>query len=234
MAIKFKVDSVDGLDESVASMYSKHEDGSYYLDVEGAVSKDKLDEFRSNNIKLLKQLESFKDVDVDKYNDLLQKQIEMDKKKMIPVTKVDEMVLERVKTMQDDFEKDRTKLQEENGLLNRQLESLLIDSTVRREATSTKALDTAVEDILLRAKSVFKVVDGVAVPHDSKGEVVYGKNGKDPMSVNEWLTGLTKSAPHLFQASQGTGSRSRVNSFGSNDPSKMSSVEKIKAGLESR
>jgi hypothetical protein len=75
------------------------------------------------------------------------------------------------------------------------------------------------------------VVDGVAVPHDSTGNVIYGKDGDSPMSVKEWIKGLKMSAGHLFIQSQGAG-MAGANGKGRVDTSKMSSLQKIQHSLE--
>ena len=38
-------------------------------------------------------------------------------------------------------------------------------------------------------------------------DVVFGEGTSDPMSVKEWVKGLTESAPHLFNPSTGGGSK---------------------------
>jgi DNA repair ATPase RecN len=56
MTLKFEVDTIEGLDELIAAEYSKDDaSGKYFLNVDGAVHKRKLDEFRENNVKLLKE-----------------------------------------------------------------------------------------------------------------------------------------------------------------------------------
>ena len=57
MVLKFVLDSLEDLEDNVKALYSKHTDGKFYLDVEGAVSKSKVDEFRDNNVSLKQQIE---------------------------------------------------------------------------------------------------------------------------------------------------------------------------------
>ena len=56
-SLKFMLENVDDLEDPVKGLYSKHTDGNFYLDVDGAVAKGKVDEFRDNNISLKQQLE---------------------------------------------------------------------------------------------------------------------------------------------------------------------------------
>ena len=64
----------------------------------------------------------------------------------------------------------------------------------------------AVEDVLLRARQVFKVVEGKAVAFDGDRQL-FGPTG-DPLTVPEYISGkLAEAAPHLFEQSQGGGAR---------------------------
>jgi hypothetical protein len=231
MSLKFVVDSVDGLSADVAGLYTKNNDGKYYLEVDGAVSKTKLDEFRENNVKLLKDLEKYKDIDPAKYGDLLKLQAKADEKKLIDAGEIDKVVEQRVNQMRDTMSTEITTLKQANDVAKRQLESLLIDSSVRDAAIKSGVQPLAVDDVLLRAKTTFQVKDGAAVPVDSKGGIIFGKDGSTPMSVADWTASLKKSAPHLFQGSSGGGaSGSSGGKLG--DTSKLSAVQKISAGLE--
>ncbi len=87
------------------------------------------------------------------------------------------------------------------------------------------------EDVLLRAKTVFQIKDGVATPLDANGQVVYGKDGSTPMSVVDWTNGLKKQAPHLFLGSTGAGAAGSGAAGGQNTAN-MSSLQKINAGLD--
>ena len=63
----------------------------------------------------------------------------------------------------------------------------------------------AAEDIILRARGTFKLSeDGEAIATDRDGEVVYGKDGKTPLSPLEWAESLRESAPHLWPRASGT------------------------------
>jgi hypothetical protein len=44
---------------------------------------------------------------------------------------------------------------------------------------------------------------------DSEGNVIMGKDGVTPLSVNEWVTSLRESAPHLFKSASGTNATSQ-------------------------
>lgn len=231
MSLKFVVDSVDGLSEDMAALYSKNADGKFYLEVEGAVAKTKLDEFRENNVRLLKDLEKFKNVDPAKYADLLKLQEKANEQKLIDAGEIDKVVEQRVGQMRTTYETEVTRLKDANSVAHRQLESLLIDSAVRDSAMKSGVYPSAVDDVLLRAKTTFQIKDGAPVPKDSAGNVIYSKDGSTPMSISDWTMGLKKQAPHLFQGSQGggAGGSGRLSVETTN---KMSPNQKITAGLE--
>lgn len=233
MPLKFAVDSLDGLDESIQGLYTE-QDGKFYLDVDGAVSTDKVSEFRNKNIELLQQLDKFKGVDLDKYQDALSKIQEQEKKKVISMDKVDGIVDERVQTMKDEYESQLKTINDQNTVLNSQLETLVIDSAVRAAATKHKVLGTAVDDVILRAKSTFKMKDGEAMPYDAKGNVIYGKDGQTPLTIDSWVKGLGKTANHLFEPSQGGGipPGGNGNLPAGMNPENMSPMQKIQAGLQ--
>ena len=233
--LKFIVDTLEGVDQSVASLYEKQEDGKFRLNVEGAVPREKLDEFRNTNIELLKKVDAFKGVDVKKYSELLALEKRVTDKELVDAGKVDEVVQGRISQMKTEHEGVVGQLNEQLGIANRQLESLLIDSAVRVKALESGVLPTAVDDVMLRAKTAFKIVDGRAVPH-SDGKVVYGKDGVNPMSVEEWIGSLAKNAPHLFGSTQGGGaSGSRTGGGGRPGAGqKLTSTQKIAAGLSGR
>lgn len=240
MALKFMLENLDGLDDAIKNLYSKHQDGKFYLDVDGAVSKNKVDEFRDNNITLKQEIEELTDkygkIDLEKYQELLDKAALDDGKKRIGMDKVDEIVAERTAAMKDEHANQLNALTEANTGLNGQLNGLLIDGTVRNSAMEAKVRAAALEDVVLRAKQTFKVVDGKAVAHDGDGKVIYGKNGTDPLSTSEWLAGLKTSAEHLFEPSTGGGAGGgdqRPTGDQNQDKSTMSPLQKISAGMSS-
>ena len=81
----------------------------------------------------------------------------------------------------------------------------MIDASVRDSATQQGVAATAMDDVILRAKSVFQLKDGKATPFDTEGGVIYGSGSSEPMTVSQWVKGLTGSAPHLFTPSSGAG-----------------------------
>lgn len=231
MALKYIVDTLDGLDASVASLYEQA-DGKFRLNVEGVAPREKLDEFRNKNIDLMRQLDTFKGVDLTKYQNLLGLEKKLTDKELIDAGKVDEVVQSRIASMKTEHEQIVNQLNTQLSDSNKQLESLLIDSAVRMQALNQKVIPSAIDDVMLRARMSFKIVEGKAVPH-ADGKPVYGKDGVNPMSVEEWISGLAKNAPHLFEGSQGGGARGSQGRGGPN-AANMTATQKIAAGFNSK
>lgn len=208
MKLKYRVKSLTEVPEAFQSLYIE-KDGEFVLEVDGAVSKEKLDEFRDTNIALKRERDDlnskFSDIDVDKYRELSDKAQKERDKKLIDAGKVDELVNERVNAMKADFDKQLLSLNGEKGKLTTQLEGLVIDNAIRDAATKSGVRATAVDDVLLRGRMLFKLQDGKALPMDGD-KPIFGKSG-EPMDINEWVGTLTEKAPHLFEASTGAGGK---------------------------
>ena len=59
MALKFRYKTKEEIPSEHSNLYAERE-GAFVLDVEGAVDKSKLDEFRSSNVALLKERDDLK------------------------------------------------------------------------------------------------------------------------------------------------------------------------------
>lgn len=232
MKLKATLKTLDGVDEAIAALYEKGDDGNYHLSVDGMVSKDKLDEFRNKNIELLKDMEKFKDVDPTKYKSLMEEHRKIQEKEWIEAGEIDKVVNQRISTMREEFQTKEADYVKSISTMNTRLESLLIDNEVRSAATKSGIRPSAVDDVLLRAKTIYSIKDGVAVPSDSKGQVIYGKDGVTPMAINEWVDSLKKSADHLFTPSNGGGAPG--SSTGGNNGVPLTATQKIAAGLAAR
>lgn len=231
MSLKHQIAKLDEVAEPLRQFYVQ-EGNSFFLQVEGMVAKAKVDEFRESNINLTNKLKTFTDVGAtpEEYTRLkgLEKTMGQPDKAL-----VDAAVEARTKAMKEEHTTALNTLTTENKTMKGQLEVLVIDNAVRAAASKVGALPVAVDDIVLRAKSVFRYENGQAIPYDSKNAQIYGPDGSTPMNPEQWVTGLKKTAAHLFPGSQGGGGNGG-GPRGGKDPSKMSSQEKIKAGLEER
>lgn len=229
MGLKYQITKLDDVPENVRSMY-RPEGSVFVLDVDGAVPKDRLDEFRNNNIQLQQQLDKLKDIDPVKYRELTVIQQKLEEKELLDKGEVDKVVNLRVDQMRTEMQ---TTIDTQGAQLTAaqaQLNKLLVDNVVKSAALKHGVLAEAVDDVVLRAKSIYSVKDGVPTPTNEKGEVIYSKDGKTPMPVEEWLTDLKKTARHLFAGSTGGGAGGGHRT-GTTDLSSMTPAQKINLGL---
>ena len=230
MPLKYLIKDLMEVAEGHRPLYIKRDDGMYILDVDGAVDKNKLNEFRDTNVELMKKLDQFKDLDPTKYAELMETQRKVREKQLIDAGKVDEVIAERVRVMKEEHQKAMDKLADQLKVSNRQLETLLIDNTVKTVAVQHGVLPTAMDDIVLRAKTVFSIQDGQPVMKDEKGQIVYGEDGVSPMSIDSWAKKLKTAAPHLFAGFNGSGAPGARGGTGQQQQH-MSPTDKIAAGL---
>ena len=80
------------------------------------------------------------------------------------------------------------------------------DQGVGAAATKRGLRATAMPDITSRARSVFRLVNGVPTAFEADGQTVrYGRDGVTPMTLEEWVDTQVSDAPHLFESNAGGG-----------------------------
>jgi hypothetical protein len=73
-------------------------------------------------------------------------------------------------------------------------------------ATKMGLRPSAIPDLTLRARTVFRMVDGKASAFDADGRTpLYGADGLTPLTLDEWVAKLVVEAAHLFEPSAGGG-----------------------------
>ena len=213
---------------------TKEQETVTYSEEEFKGVNSKLKEFRDNNVKLIKDMETlaskFEGIDVDAYQDMLSKQEAMKTKKLIDAGKIDELLDEKTKSMREVHNKELSKTNEVNQSLQDQLAKLVIDNAVRDSALKAGVVDTGMDDILLRSKSIFSLKDGKAVPTDAQGNTIFGHGTSEPMSVNEWVKAQMDVAPHLFKSSSGSGSAHGTRPNGTATQN-LTSMQKLEQGF---
>lgn len=155
------------------------------------------------------KLKSFDGVDVDKMK-IMMGAFENDQDlKDIADGKHEDVIKRRMEKEKSEYTAKVTGLTDENealtgtvGSLTQKVTDLMINSSVVSEFVKEKGLEGALPDVVLRAKSIFKVEGEDVIARDEKGEIITGAKG--PMTITEWVTGLKKTAPHLFPGSSGS------------------------------
>lgn len=208
--MKATISSLSEIQETLRSEYEP-KDGKFVLKLEGdmpglvtaaqlAESNTKLAEFRDNN-RSLNALKS-----------------ELETSKAALEAKIGELQKTGVKEPADVEAKIAKAVQEAVGPLATQLRDLQKSEADAKLALSRRELESsltsaglkagvdekALPDYLNRGLSVFKHKDGKILATNGDTPLYSKKNG-DPLSVDEWASGLSAEAPHLFKPSKGGG-----------------------------
>jgi hypothetical protein len=209
MALKFKFKTREEIPAEQVSLYTER-DGAFFLDVEGAVEKAKLDEFRNNNLALAKERDELKQrfdgIDPDEVRAVLADRAKLEQEKQLKAGEVDKVVEGRIKGIKAELEKQVGSLTTERDALNARLTTIQIDQGVITVATKRGLRPTAIADITSRARTVFKLVNGAPAAFEADGKSVrYGRDGLTPMTLEEWVDTQVSEAPHLFESNAGGG-----------------------------
>ena len=232
---KFIIDSLDQVAEGHRQFYVKNEEtGKYQLQVEGAVPRAKVDEFRNNNITLTNevtglktQLAAFEGIDPAKWNEYKTKA-----EAFKGDQDIDKIVTQRLEAATAQHRETVQKLTNDLNSTTSDYHNTLIGNEVRTAAMKAGARPDALEDIVRRATGTFSVVNGKAVIQ-KEGQVVYGSDGVSPMSSFEWAKNLAKDAPYFFSENLGGGGQ--PGSFKTDLPrEKMTAQQMISAGLNNQ
>jgi hypothetical protein len=219
MALKFIIEEGDfkGLKPEIQTLYKVGSDNKYRLDAdEDPDLKKKVEEFRTNNIELKKikeELEKkYNGIDPDEVKKLKKREKEIDEKKLIDAGKLDEVVEQRVKQMQTDYQsqieaqqKALDERDEKLRMTHAKLSEVLIDGEVTKAITAVGQIRPgAMQDIINRAKATWVIEDGKPVPKDG-GKLIFGKDGKSLLTFGEWADILYKTSPYFFEPTKGSG-----------------------------
>lgn len=151
----------------------------------------------------------FEGLDIAAVKGLLTKVGQDEETKLIAEGKLDEVITRRTERLRGDYDKqlaaEKARADKAEAFAVKYSDKVLADS-IRAAAIRAGALPEAAEDIILRARGTFKLSeDGEAIATDRDGEVIYGKDGKTPLSPLEWAESLRETAAHLWPRAQGAG-----------------------------
>ena len=220
MALKAVLDkeAYEALDEGMKKLYVE-KDGKFLLDAEGVEDvsglKGALEKERATVKKLKGDLQNtidrYKDIDPEKAREAQATLQKMEENKLLDEGKVEELLAKRTERMKADhanqlaaINKQIDTLKMENQGVQSRLSELLIDGSLRQAATKAGVHDSAVEDIVLCGRRVWKLVDNVPTPFSGEN-IIYGKDASKPVDMVEWISSLQPDAPHLFKPSGGGG-----------------------------
>ncbi|HSU55642.1 MAG TPA: hypothetical protein VLT36_16420 [Candidatus Dormibacteraeota bacterium] len=209
MPIKFKAKSKDEIPAELQSLYVER-DGAFELDVDGMVDKTKHDEFRAQNVALRQQLEEhakrFEGMDPDEFRKLAEEKRKLEEAQQLKDGEIEKVIDGRLRDIRTDWDKRLQKVASERDSLNTRLTAIQIDQGVTTVATKKGLRPTAIPDITARARTVFRLVNGVPAAFEADGRTVrVGKDGMTAMTLEEWVDTQVTDAPHLFETNSGGG-----------------------------
>ena len=214
MALKYKYATKQEIPAEQQSFYVER-DGAWLLDADGVVDKSKHEEFRANNITLANQLKRFEGIDPDAVRQLAEDKRKLEEAQQLKAGEVDKVIEARLKTARAEWDKQHGVVVAERDALTGRLTAIQIDQAVVNEATKRGLRPTAIPDITSRARTNFKLVNGVPQAFEADGQTArMGKDGITPMTLAEWVDALVSDAPHLFESNAGGGAASNASGGG--------------------
>lgn len=229
MALQLILTTIDDLPETIKPLYKKKDDGKFHLEVEGAVSREKLEEFRSNNVTLTesnkemqKQLQAFEGVDPAKYKQFMDKFQTDEEKKLIKDGNIEEVIKIRTEAIRKDFsdklaakETVIVKLTEDSKKATGEKDGYIVEAEMRKALDSPDlGFQPGVGDILKdRVLKEFVHKDGKVVRVKPDGSLIYGKNG-DAEGIGEFVATYAKEHPYLVKPSSGGGAHNDTTNNG--------------------
>lgn len=239
---------LEDVDESLRKHYVKSASGGYSLRVEEADSDDdsdsnedsdaedsdesdessskdkgksKLDEFRRNNIKLMKERDALRkqlgEIDMDVYNagkEAISRLQSDEEKELAAKGQFDKVLERRIAALKEQHAKELKKVQDDAAKaigraekLRTDLKRTKIESYVRKAGDDMKvelASPTASQDLMRRAFDLFDIdEDGNVVSMDGD-EPRLNKDGA-PYTTKDFYAETFESASHLFKEGSGSG-----------------------------
>lgn len=207
--LKFCYDNESDIPDYARPHYKKGTDGKWYLEIEGGVvPKVKLDEFRNTNSTLMIEIRDlktkFEGIDPAEYQRLKDTEADLEAGKL-KGTKLEAILEKRTEEMKRAHSAEVQKITGERDLKSKELERLKIGEAATTAGVKMGLRPTAATDLAQRVQSQFKLNDkGEVRAYNEKGQEIFGANA-EPLTIEEFVAGLTKTADHLFMPSDGTG-----------------------------
>ena len=201
MALKQSVDNIEEVEENFRPLYTE-QDGKYVLpEIEGLVSKKTVDEFRNNNIALLKERDSLKedmgkyqDIDLEQAREALKLKEDLENKKLMDEGQFEELLNKQIDRNKTQFEK-QIKALEERGKIQEQLaqekhkkfSSLRVDMEVRKVLDKRPELTTAARMLIAdRVVNRFTLDDNDNIAYSYEETPKYNADGQ-PFGINDFV-----------------------------------------------
>jgi len=206
----------------------RQEGAVFVIDADGIDShpatkslKSALESERTGRSEITRQLNELKeklgDMNPDEARDALKKIKDLEEAQRVGdipekfKQKFDEAVAARVESIQKNhatqvkgFERQITELQDKLKGANTQLENLTIDGEVRAVAAKKGLNEWAVEDAVMHARNMYRLVDGKPVPMKGDQIVYSGKKPGEAKPIDEWLEEKVQEKPGWLKPNSGS------------------------------
>lgn len=196
MPLKYKYTDATQIPAEFKSLYVQR-DNVWILDADGAADATQLQEFRDNNIALLKltgetditkakeKLARLKDVDPVKYKELLDAAAEAEAKKLKDAGKIEELHRQQIEAKDAAHLKVVQAKDAENGALKKRLEILMVDDAIASACAKKGVSPEAMQDAKLRGKLIFQL-DGDKVVAKEGDKLLFDDKAQ-PQTIEYWL-----------------------------------------------
>lgn len=203
-----------------ADLY-KEEGGKWILDVEGAEPASRVAEFRTNNITLQKKVTDlerrFKDVDPEKYAELLTRETELMTGEVYKKEGLEKALEAKTAAMRTAHQKSLDELNATRVQLESRLAELLIDGELAKAGAKMGVRAESLPLLSLEASRIFRVVDGNVTAFAEDGKTTrFGPTGA-VYAISDYLNEQAKARPFLFADSSGSGNAGGGKQGGSGD-----------------
>jgi hypothetical protein len=208
MALKTYINTLEEVSESLQEFYKPKGDG-FSLDLEGeqerSALKEKLKEFRDNNVHLQNELEAVKtrfadleDLDPNDLKEAIQAHRAVKEKEMVPAIEMDRLVSQKVLETKKKYEKEIEEAKQLANRLQMEMSRMTIEKTVTEAINQVGQLQKgALPDVLRRAQQEIEVKEERLIDRSTGLSI-------DPV---EWAQGLYKSSAYFFSPNSGIGSK---------------------------
>lgn len=153
------------------------------------------------------QLKQFEGIDPAAMRTMMKQFNDSEEAGLLAAGKLDEVVGKRVERMKSDYDKKlgleadaRTKAEQKAA----KLAARTLAGAIRDAALKAGALPEAMEDIVLRGNSTWRLDDDGEPIAMNGDEIVLSRDGKTALKPTEWAETLRDYAPHLWPKAQGT------------------------------
>lgn len=152
-------------------------------------------------------LQRFDGIDPDAVRTILSKFASDEEAALLAKGEIDTVLNKRTERMQSEnakLVKAEQEARERAEAKAGKLAARTLAGAIRDAALKAGALPEAMEDIVLRGGGTWRLNDDGEPVAMNGDEVVLGKDGKTPLTPQEWAESLRETAPHLWPKAQGT------------------------------